>query len=292
MRIFIAGATGVLGRSLLPMLVKSGHRVVALARSAEKEKLVRGLGGFPVTGDILNLESLKRATEGCQGVVHIATAIPNGSSGQADWRENDRVRTEGTRHLLSAAQQNGASVYVQQSIVFPYGNHGDEWIDESTPFSGSVLEHLQSAVEMEELVRSANVRWRILRGGSFYGPGTRTTEDLIHRAKQGSLQIQGDGMHYMSLIHVYDMAQAIQLALQAVGQNGVYNVVDDEPVRQRELFEFIAGMVGRPVSNWDRIANPVLSLRCSNRRLRADLGFEPRYPNYEIGYREVWKSIG
>ncbi len=278
MRILVVGATGVLGRNVVPRLVERGHQVRAVARRAEQVESLRRQGIEAQQGDILDQASLLEAARGCEAALHLATAIPKPLE-PPDWSLNDRVRREGTRNLLDAAIQAGVRRYVQQSITFLYGDHGNHLVDEDTPLRPAP--HLQSAAEMESMVRAAPLEWCILRGGAFYGPGTGREEVLRRTAQEGPLHLPGDGEALTSLIHVVDMARAVVLAVESAPPGSIYQVVDDLPVTYRELYGYIAAQVGA--------AEPVpggpkgISLGCLNGRLKATLGWEPAYPTYRSG---------
>jgi nucleoside-diphosphate-sugar epimerase len=278
MRILVVGATGVLGRSVLPRLLKRGHRVRGVARQIMQVKRLQRLGVEARLGDILDEASLLAAAEGCDAALHLATAIPK--PGQpADWSQNDRIRREGTRNLLAAAARAGARRYVQQSITFTYGDHGQQIVDESAPLQPTP--HIQSAADMEALVQASALDWCILRGGAFYGPGTGKEEGWRMDALAGDLRLPGDGDALVSLIHVVDMARAVVLAVERASAGSIYHVVDDEPVSYRALYSYIAAQLDAapPAPGGPAVA----SLGCSNARLKADLGWEPAYPSYRSG---------
>lgn len=284
MRIFVAGATGVLGRVLVPLLAGSGHAVRGLARSAQGRALLESFGAEPVDGDLFDMDALDRGVRGCDAAVHIATSIPKDPNDAAAWARNDRIRREGVANLLDAGRRAGISRYIQQGIVFLYAPRGEEWIDESAPLSPALSPHLISARDMEGLVANQGIPWTLLRGGSFYGPGTGSSERLLERARNGSLTLDGDGSHYLSPVHVEDMGQAFLLAIEHPPARTVLNVVDDQPVTQKELFGFLAQKTGGPppVRGGEGPSPP--SLRCSNARIRKALGFSPKYPSYREGY--------
>jgi 2-alkyl-3-oxoalkanoate reductase len=258
--------------------------VIALARSENAAQLLRAQGATPAMADLLDASSLQGAAIGVEAVIHIATAIPRDANLPDAWRANDRVRVEGTSNLLAAARNAGATKYVQQSITRLYGDHGESWIDESTPIAAVQPVHLQSAVEMEGLVEQArDLHAVVVRGGEFYGPGTGTTERLMADAHRGELRWSGDGMHYVSLIHPADMAQAVLLALGASTGIRVLNAVDNEPLRQADFYGAISAAVGStPALSDGAQASRSPSRRCRNQRLK-DLGFVPRYPSYREG---------
>lgn len=298
MRILVAGATGVLGRRTIPHLRAAGHTIVGTARNENRARVVRGLGAEPFLADILDPEAVSLAAAGCEAVLHLATRIPRGTrTAEADWTENDRIRIEGTRHLLAAARAAGARYYLQQSITFIYGDHGDEWIDESTPVSEEQPAPLQSTLEMERLVRDSGLSHVILRGGTFYGSGTGFTETMLEMLRKGRWPVIGSGEAFTSLIHVEDMARAAAAAVDR-RLEGLLNVVDTEPVRQRDLLRFAAARFGarapRRMATWlaRLVARPrgsiaTRSQRVSSVRLREALVFSFAYPTYREGLAEV-----
>lgn len=131
MKTLIVGATGILGRNVIPRLLERGHEVRALVRGQEQAQFLRQMGVETVIGDIFDRASLDAASRRCDAVLHLATAIPK--DGNQDWSLNDRVRREGTRNLLDAILKNGVRRYIQQSIALVYGDKGQQIVDESAP---------------------------------------------------------------------------------------------------------------------------------------------------------------
>lgn len=299
MRVLVVGATGVLGQRTVPELVRAGHNVAGLARNDGRAQTVRSLGATAVIGDLFDPGSLEVAARSCDAVVHLATRIPHGvRTTVAAWRENDRVRVTGTKNLLDAARSAGCGYYLQQSVTFIYGEHGDAWIDEATPIPPQQPAILRSAVEMERLVRDSRLPHGILRAGTFYGRGTGMTEGLLDLVKRGRLPVAGDGRAFTSLIHVEDIGRMVAAAADR-RLEGTFNVVDEEPVRQAELIGYAAALAGsrppRHVPLWftrtlgGAAAAVVLqSQRVSGSRLRAELGLPFRYPTYREGLRDAW----
>lgn len=279
MKIAVIGATGVLGRHLIPRLVERGHAVRGSARSDEGEALVAAMGAEPVRADILKPESLGPAVAGCEAALHLATAIPT-AWGTGDWAVNDRIRREGTRHLLEACVQTGVARYLQQSIamILTAGDDRPQTEDDETPGSGRGT----SMLEAEALVRGSPLDWRILRGGSFYGPGTGHGAEWIEAARQPGYAMPGEGDDYISLIHIADMAEAAALAVESDQGRSVWNAVDDAPVRYRELTGYVAALAGAPPPATGA-ALRLASFRVSNARLKSELGWRPRYASYRAG---------
>jgi nucleoside-diphosphate-sugar epimerase len=279
MKVVVLGSTGVLGRNVLPRLRERGHLVRAVARRPEQIQPLERMGMEDVLGDILRPDTLTGATAGCDVVLHLATAIPRAGRPQ-DWNLNDRIRREGTRNLLAACQANRISRYVQQSITLLYGDCGSNIVDETQPLNPIPL--VESAFDMEGMVQQSSTDWCILRAGLLYGPGTWREEAWRQEARAGQLSWYGQGDAFMSLIHVADLAKAVVQAVESASSHSIYNVVDDRPVTCRDLYRYIAASVGalEPSSG----SEPhLLSLGCSNRKIHADLGWDPSYPTFQSG---------
>ncbi len=193
MRVAVVGSTGVLGRALIPLLLEHGYIVRALVRSLAKAHDVLPPEVELAEGDLLapDIEQqLPAFLEGCEAVLHIATAIPSNMSAPGAWDANNRLRTDGVRVLLQAALKAGAKQYIQQSITMAYPDHGDEWITEDMPLDTTPAraEVNASVIAMENLVRTLSadrLRWCILRGGRFVGPGT-FAENTVAELRNGS----------------------------------------------------------------------------------------------------------
>jgi nucleoside-diphosphate-sugar epimerase len=278
MKILVVGATGVLGRNVVPRLVERGHVVRAIILRSEEAPFLEQAGVEPILGDIFNRDSLNRAARGCDAALHLATAIPK--SGDGDWSLNDRVRREGTRNFIAAATHNGVKRYVQQSITLIYGDKGQTIVDESAPLQPIPVS--QSAVDMEDLVRASRLDWCILRDGLFYGAGTGREDAWRQAARQNSLTLPGDGSDLLSLVHVVDMARAVVTATECARPGSIYNIVDDEPVSYKRLFTYIAAQIDMPAP---KEGGPKFlpSLGCRNARIKEELSWQPSYPSYRSG---------
>lgn len=282
MQVAVAGATGVLGRALIPLLLAQGHRVIALARSLDKARAVLPPDAEIRQCDLLAPQQgpdLPALLHGCDAMLHIATAIPADMDAPGAWDSNTRLRTEAVETLLDAARQAGVTRYLQQSITMAYPDCGDAWIDESTPLDqtprrGGIT---NPVVTMEGLVRSraGQMQWCILRGGSFVGPATFQESDIA-KLRAGTLAVPCDGHNYVSLIHVDDMAAACAAALVRAPNGSVFNIVD-EPLRNGDYLDRLADAVGcpRPPRAPDQPCPP--SWRCSNAAARAALAWSPRH---------------
>lgn len=278
MQILVVGATGVLGRQVFPRLIERGHNVRAVVRQQEQGRTLEAAGAEVVQGDILDRAGMTAAAAGCEGVMHLATAIPRGPGG--DWSRNDRIRREGTANLLAAAAAQGVRRYIQQSIVMLYGDTGPSLADESAPLQPGPV--IQSAADMEELVRRSTLEWCILRGAMFYGAGAGLEDRWRQAARAGELLLPGDGSDRISLIHVVDMARAVVVAVESAPTGSIYNVVDDEPPAYADLYAYVAALEGvaPPAAGG---AQTRQSFACSNAKIKRELGWQPAYPTYRSG---------
>ncbi len=309
MKVFIAGATGVLGRRVVRRLVAGGHAVAGLSRSQLNADWLAQNGAEPKSGDLFNAAQVAELAAGCEAVLHLATAIPTQTrTRRADWALNDRIRTEGTRALVAAAVSNRCQVYVQQSVTFLYGDHGDEWVDERTPVHAEPGSIVHSALEMEQIVARAaqdqGLPAAVLRCGMFYCHDSVQTRAILDLARRGQFPIIGSGDNYWSQIQVDDAAGAVVSAVEnharAVGHT--YNVVDDEPARYRDVAAFIAqtagarpplrlpAVVARLFVGAAMVGTLTTSLRVRNQRLHDELGWQPEYPTFREGYRAVFEK--
>jgi nucleoside-diphosphate-sugar epimerase len=293
MRVCVVGATGVVGRALVPLLLGRGHEVLALARSLEKASPLSEAGAEVERFDLLEIGEAGRLSgllSGCSAVVHAATAIPRDLAAPGAWDANTRLRTEGTRLMLEASLSAGVDVYLQQSITLAYPDGGERWLDEDTPFDTSPerAEVVVPVRVMEAQVRSVDpgrLRWCVLRAGMLVGPGT-AQEATIAGLQAGEERVPGDGCGFLSLVHVVDFAAAVADALERAPGGSVFNVVD-EPMKQGEYLERLARLVGAaPLPHGPSEETGLPSQRSSYRRAREALGWRPTrgvWPEAEPG---------
>jgi nucleoside-diphosphate-sugar epimerase len=275
MRIFVVGATGVLGRALVPRLIAEGLSVRTVARRASAADLP---GVEPIEADLLE-DDLLELVRDCGAVIHIATAIPSDPTAPGAWDLTARLRTAGTRRLLDATLACRVPRYLQQSIVMAYRDGGAAWLDEKAPLDNSPERSAicQPVIEMETMIREIEpqqLAWTILRGGSFVGPGTGQIA-LIERLRLGDVVVAGDGSNYVSPVNVADMASAVAAALDLAPAGSTFNIVD-EPLRYGEYVDALADLIG--VARPQRMPKLPLppSWRCSNETARNVLGWIPR----------------
>ncbi len=303
MRVFIAGATGVLGRRVAERLGQRGARVAGLSRSAANQALLERLGVEPRAGDLFDEVRLRESVAGCDAVLHLATAIPTGPrAGRREWALNDRIRRAGTRALTSAALAQGCRFYLQQGLLHVYGDRAGEWVDETSPIPRRPPRLARSAADAERIVADARARGlpaAVLRFGTFYGPDGAHTIGLLRMAAAGRAVVIGNGRAFWNPIHLDDAADAVVRAVERaprVTEAETLNVCDDEPVTVGALVRFVTDHLGaRPprripalVARWllgAGVAEALtLSYRARNARAREALDWTPALPTYREGY--------
>jgi nucleoside-diphosphate-sugar epimerase len=300
MKVFVAGATGVLGRAAVPLLIEAGHEVRGHARSPEKAAQLRAQGAEPVAVDLFDPASVRAAVDGCQGVIHMATHIPTMTkmARGKSWEENDRLRAEGTPILAAAAIDAGATVLVKEGVCFSYADGGDAWLDEDAPLETGL--QMQSGLVAEQATlgfadEAAGRRGVALRFGLFYTHDGNAIPQYLTLAKLGQAPMLGPADAYQPSIHVDDAGAAIVAALDA--PTGIYNVAD-EPIRKgewteafREAFHIKRKLRATPklvMKVGGATASPLAaSRRVSSQRFRDATGWAPTYPDARIGLKAV-----
>jgi nucleoside-diphosphate-sugar epimerase len=317
MKVFLAGATGVLGRTLVPQLVARGHEVVGMTRSASKQDLVRGLGARPVVADALDPDAVAQAVACAEPevIVHELTAL-SGPMGIRDARHperfsgaimTNRLRTEATDHLLAAGRVVGARRFVAQSFgAFRWARVGGPVLTEADPFDPNppaALRTVQGGIlYLERAVTT--IEWGeglALRYGGFYGPGTSISlaadAQMAAPIRKRRLPIVGDGGGVWSLVHIDDAAAATAAAVDH-GQPGIYNIADDEPAPVREWLPVLASALDakppRRIPRWlGRLAageTATLTMTdvsgACNAKAKRELGWQPRYPSWRQGFTQ------
>ena len=305
----MAGASGVLGRSLVPRLVAAGHDVTGTTRSRQRAEGIRAAGASPAVVDALDAEALRDAVERAspEVVVHELTALPQRwNPRKSDFYEpTNRIREEGTRNLVAAAGAAGARRLVCQSVAFAYAPGPEpRVVDEQAPLNLRAPPPFGDGVRaidgMERSVLGAEpLEGLVLRYGWFYGPGAHYGEhgSIAGDVRKRRVPVVGSGVGLFSWIHVDDAADATVAAVER-GTPGVYNVVDDEPAALRDWLPVYAEAIGarppRHVPVWlarlfaGRVASEVNSQPgASNAKAKRELGWEPRWSSWREGFREA-----
>ena len=305
MKVFVAGATGAIGKQLLPRLVAAGHEVHGMTRSASKSALLEELGAVPVIADALDPEQVAEAVGGAQPdvIVHQLTAIEALDMRHfvRDFALTSRLRTEGTDHLLSAGQAIGVKRFVAQSYFAGYDRIGGPIKVEDDPVDSSPAREMRRSVaailHLERAVLEA--RWTegiVLRYGAFYGPGTSMTPDSEQSelVRKRRYPLVGDAGCVWSFIHVADAADATVAAVEHA-HRGIYNVVDDDPAPVAEWLPSFAQelgakrprrvprFVGRLFAGEAGVVLMTELRGASNAKAKRELQWRPAHPSWRQG---------
>jgi nucleoside-diphosphate-sugar epimerase len=248
MNLFVTGATGVLGRAVVQRLIAAGHHVGGLARSAENVATLQELGATPCAGDLWNADAIRQAVSGREAILHLATKIPpiRQTRHRAAWKENDRIRREGTRILVEAAQVERVPKVIYPSVCFAYPESGAAWIDATTS-QPVVTDYNRSTFDAETALQrfvAAGGQGVTLRIGLLYGPESLQSQAQIRYARQGIAAVSGDANAYHPYLAIADAARALVAALGDV-PSGVYDIVEDTPQTTRSLARILAAVVAR-----------------------------------------------
>jgi nucleoside-diphosphate-sugar epimerase len=307
MRVFVAGGSGVLGRRLVPQLVANGHQVTATTTSPARKGLLEQLGAEAVVMDGLDAASVGEAvaTARPDAIVHQMTAISMAHAGKPDLRHPDRwfagtnrLRTEGTDHLLAAAEATGVTHVVAQGYASWNGTPSGGWVkteDDPLNLMPGTASHagLVAISHVEDVVLRAG--GAVLRYGAFYGPGA--IDDQVELVRKRQYPLVGRGTGYSSWIHLDDAASATVLAVEQQA-HGVFNIVDDDPAPASAWLPYLAECAGakrpRRIPVWlarllagdQAVVMMTQGRGFSNARARRELGWQPRYPSWRQGFRE------
>src|SRR5215208_1523923 len=307
MRVFVAGATGAIGKQLVPRLVAAGHEVHGMTRSESKQAMLHELGAVPVVADALDPDQVAQAVGRARPdvIVHQLTAIPatlDLRHFDRDFALTNRLRTEGTDYLLSAGQAVGARRFVAQSNgAAPYARTGGLVKTEEDPLDPSPAREMRGMVaavrHLEEAVLGAE--WTegiVLRYGVFYGPGTSLApgEEQLELVRKRKFPLVGDGGGVWSFIHVADAAEATLAAVER-GSRGVYNVVDDDPAPVAKWLPALAQelgakkpmrvprFIGRLFAGEAGVVMMTELRGASNAKAKRELAWRPAHPSWRQG---------
>lgn len=307
MRVFLAGATGVIGRRLRPLLLAEGHEVIGMTRSGARAEQLRAAGAEAVVADAFEAEELKRVVAEARpdAVIHQLTSIPSRIDPrkmERDFAVNDRLRSEGTANLVAAAKAAGVTRVLAQSVAFFYAPGPPGTVhDERDPLlraeqAGPVKRSAEALGSLERTVLDA--AGTVLRYGYFYGPGSAISREgsTGREVARGRLPIVGSGAGVWSFIHVDDAAAATVAALGAE-KPGVFNIVDDEPARAADWIPELARALGasrphkvpallaRLVAGSYGVTLMTQAQGASNALVKRELGWSPRYASWREGFK-------
>ena len=306
MNIFLAGATGAVGRALIPRLIDRGHAVTGTTRTREKADALRALGATPVVVDGLDRDAVLAAVAAAQpdAIVHEMTALTDLSDMRRLERTfalTNRLRTEGTDNLLAAARAAGVQRVVAQSYAgWPYARSGGPVKTEDDPLDPDPPAQLRTTLDAiryleREVTAFGGV---VLRYGGFYGPGTSIAPggSQWSMVRERKFPVVGDGAGVWSFVHIEDAAAATVAALEHDTPGEVFNVVDDEPAPMRDWLPALASAIGAPpprhVPRWvarmfgAHVVAMATEIRgASNAKARAVLDWSPAFPTWRQGFR-------
>lgn len=309
MKVFVAGASGAIGRPLMRQLVEAGHEVTGVTRREERASEIRSAGATGVVCDVFDTAALEAAVNAAEPevVVNQLTSLPKDfNPRKIDYAPTNRVREEGGGNLMKAALAVGARRYVTQSIAFLYAPEGD-WVKDETarPYDDAPAPFDEGERAMiaheREVLGTDGIEGLVLRYGQFYGPGTYYERDgsIGAQVAKRMVPVIGPGTGMASFIHVEDAAGATVAALDK-GAPGIYNVTDDEPVAAKEWLPVYAEALGakppRHVPTWlarlvgGRMAVEFgVNLRgASNAKAKRELSWKPRHSSWRGGFREAF----
>jgi len=295
MKIFVTGATGVVGRRAVPLLVAEGHEVTVMTRRDGPLRAPWAGDVRTARADLFDPASLTPAVRGHEVVINLATHMPSSSfrmTFRRAWRTNDRVRREGSRNLVDAALAGGVERFVQESFAMTYPDRGDSWIDESVPLDP--VTYNRTVVDAEQSARRFTAAGRtgvVLRFALFYGPDSRVLTGMLRVLRWGWVLVPGRSEGFISSLSHDDAATAVVHALRA--RPGEYNVTDDEPLRRREFFGALAALAGARTPRFPpRWMTPLFgdagkllarSVRLANTKFRRETNWTPRYRSAREG---------
>lgn len=304
MKILVIGATGMIGRRVVPLLLEEGHEVTAVGRSRERLAPLAEIGAAIASVDLFARDAVERLLRGYTAVVNVATHVPGGGVRvflPGAWKEMDRVRREGSAIVADAAIAAAVERVVQESFALTYPDSGAAWIDESmrprpAAYNRTALDAEASARRVTEAGRvGVALRFALLYGGAEDG----FTRDVLRYARRGWLPLLGSPDGYVPMVTHDDAARAVVAALAAPA--GVYNVVDDDPLTRhgfaRVLGDVLSVRPPRLPPRWvASLAGPIgetlaRSLRLSNRALRTVTGWQARHPSGREGWRAAAEAI-
>ncbi len=311
MRIFVAGATGAVGRRLLPLLLSAGHQVVGLTRTPEKAAAIRAQGAEAAVADGLDAAAIRAAVAAAKPevIVHEMTDL----KGASDLRHFDRVfavsnrlRTEGTDNLLAAARDAGVHRFVAQSYCgWPYARTGGPVKSEEDPLDPDPPQQFRRTLDairyLESTVTGSSApEGVVLRYGAFYGPDTGVFDGgAIEQIRRRRMPLIGDGNGWWSFLHIEDAARATAAAIERGEAGNLYNIVDDEPAPVREWLPALAEMLGakppRHVPAWlgrllagEHLVVMMTQVRAgSNAKASRELGWRPEVASWRQGFADL-----
>ena len=311
MKIFVAGATGAVGRPLVPALIAAGHSVVGLTRTAGKAEFLKRMAAEPVIADGLDAAAIRAAVGSTRPdvVIHEMTDLTGGTDLRhfdRTFASSNRLRTEGIDILLTAAREAGVQRFIAQSYCgWPYARTGEAVKTEADGLVADPPAEQRATLEAiryleARVTGSSDPEGIVLRYGAFYGPGTGMLDQaMIEQIRHRRVPLIGDGAGWWSFVHVDDAAAATVRAIDRGKPGNIYNIVDDDPAQVREWLPGLAGMLGaKPpfhLPAWiarmvagDHVVSMMTQVRAgSNAKAKTDLDWQPAHPSWRQGFADI-----
>lgn len=305
MKVFVTGATGFVGKSIVKALRQKNHEVVGLVRDTRKGKALEQLGVTLAVGDMMKPASYKGVVQSVDVVIHTAQYGIQGRLTRKKLKQIEQADALMTQTLSQACLEYDKKL-IYTSGCFNYGDHGDEWITEQTPLHPSPLGegHTQMVKLLLSLAQDKHLRVIIIAPGFVYGPGGLFKQSFYDTLQKGQLRVFGAGKNYWSPIHVDDLAEVYALAAESEAYGETYNVVDEQPLQLRELVNLFTDAMGKKrvgsMAPWllklliggPLVNSLITSFRIRNEKAKRELGWQPRYSTFKEGLPGVIKALG
>jgi nucleoside-diphosphate-sugar epimerase len=304
MKVLLTGATGFVGSAIAHELLRRGHHVIGLVRDPAKAGKLAALGVHLERGDMLEPDTYRPLVAQADAVIHAAQLGVSGRFNQANKQKINAADALMTTTLADECVRHGKKL-VYASGCFNYGNHDEEWIDETTAATPSPLGEGHHAMVQYLLDRHQRegLRVTIITAGFVYGPGGMFKTAFFDQLQKGQLRVIGPGHNYWSPVHVADLAQAFVLAAEQAHDGQSFNAVDDEPIRLRQLVDTLTDAYGAKrvgtIYPWlmglllgaPLVKSLTSSFRVRNAKSKRVLGWQPRYATFASGVGPVLQEL-
>lgn len=301
MKVFITGATGVLGKRVAKSLINKNISVVALSRSSQNVGLLKSLGAETKQADLFNANEIVEATKGCDAILHLATHIPKKTMPRLkDWELNDRIRIDGTKNLVEAALKNKIEIFICEGITAIYGHQNGNFVAAETPIPKQQIKMVESAVEMEKIIlEKLAPNYLILRFGNFYAADAFHTKDLIANISKGKMPMLGKGDFYANFIHLDDAADSVVFGLENFQKlkGSALNISDFNPILFSDFLNKLSAITGGkkafilPLFLAKLILGKnAFAFLTNSYRIKHDpllKGWNPKHPDVILGMKEI-----